>query len=102
MGAGSIVGSFQVGLEEAEKELPIEKSGDKPGADNPQIGEVVIKAPEGNAGIVYIGQKGVTAANGYPLKAGEVTPRIPVMGIGQLFGFATKAKDRLAVLWVGP
>ena len=33
--------------------------------------EVIIKAPSGNAGAVYLGDSTVAAANGYPLAAGD-------------------------------
>jgi hypothetical protein len=102
MAANLNVDTFQVALETAEKEEPVEEGGATPGSENPQITSAIVRALKTNAGIVWVG--GIGNANptkGFELAAGDAIS-VDVQGLKKLKAYATKAKDRLCVLWVGP
>lgn len=102
MAANLNVGTFQVALELAEKEEPVEEGGETPGSENPQITSAIVRALKTNTGVVWVGNKGnANATKGFELAAGDAVS-VDVQGLKKLFAFATKAKDRLCVLWVGP
>jgi hypothetical protein len=99
MGLAVNGGSFQFAftLEKAEQ---IEKPATVP-PENPQIGSMVIRAMKTNTGIIYLGGEGVSASNGFELSAGD-SISADIEGAGKLWGFATKAADKVCVFWVGP
>lgn len=93
-------GSFQYEFS-TNGEEQVEKPSGKPGTDNPPISSIVVRALKGNVGTVYIGGKGVSAANGFPLEPGD-SISMDIQGLGLLFGIAVNAKDKLAFFYVGP
>lgn len=59
---------------------------------------IQLKAPAGNSGIVYIGDRlSVTADNGYPLSANE-SVMIQVEDPSRVYGFNATAND--AISWI--
>lgn len=94
------VGAFQKTFTLETKEQ-IEKPAGVPGSDNPQMNSVVIQALAANTGIVYIGGSDVDSTHGFPLAAGA-SVAMDTSSLGGLYGFALKATDKVAVLYVGP
>lgn len=59
-------------------------------------GGVLVKALKGNTGTIFIGGPTVTAANGYPLEAGE-SEYFPVDDPSRLWVIASAAAQNLGV-----
>lgn len=59
---------------------------------------VLVKALKGNTGTIYVGGSTVTAANGYPLEAGE-SEYFPVDDPSRLWVIASAAGQIVGVWW---
>jgi len=59
------------------------------------VSGLVVKALSGNAGVVYVGPSGVTAATGYPLAAGEAIS-FAVQNANSLFVLGVNTTDVVA------
>lgn len=94
-------GAFQVALAAENVEQAVEKPSVEPGKGNPQMSSVAIRAMKGNGGVLYVGPKGVTAANGFELAAGDALT-VDITSLGQLFFTGPKVGDKLCVFFVGP
>lgn len=100
-GVNNTVGSFQKELTEAEpKEYQVQPPTELPSAPQGQVSSCIVRALKGNAGIIYVGAKGVTAATGFELAAGDAV-NLDLQSLGNLWAIGTKAKDKLCVLWIG-
>lgn len=102
MGLNYTPGAFQKAFTLETKEN-IEKSGDVPGGDNPSMHSVVVRALKSNLGPIYIGNAAdtVDTTHGFPLEPND-SVSLDIESLGTLAGFATKAGDKVAVLFVGP
>ena len=60
------------------------------------VNGVITKALKANAGTIYVGQSGITAATGYPLSAGEASS-YGATNLSAIFYLCTSASDFLAV-----
>lgn len=94
-------GSFQVTMAGVAEEQAVQKPNVAPGAGNPQMGSVAVRAMKGNLGVIYVGPKGVTAATGFELAAGDIV-NMDITSLGGLYAIGTKAGDKLCVFFVGP
>lgn len=81
--------------------VAVEAPGVVAGAENPPINTAVVKALKSNGETIFIGDKTVTEANGFPLEPGDAVS-IDVQGLGLMNAVAKKAADKLAIFWVGP
>lgn len=102
MGSSLNVGSFQVALTKELIPQAVEPPGKTPGAENPQITSVAVRAMKGNGGIIYLGnEETATVLKGFELAAGDAVT-IDVLGLGDLWFNGTKTGDKLCVFWAGP
>lgn len=93
-GVGNFVKQFALETKEA-----VEKPGGTPGTDNPAFNSVIMRANPANAGIIYLGDKDVTAGTGFPLAKGD-SVSMDIQSLGTMFGFADKVNDKLHVLFL--
>jgi hypothetical protein len=68
------------------------------GPSSSVIGEVFLKAHPDNTGIVYVGVTGITAANGFPLSAGDPLV-LNVSNLDDLYFIASAAAQKLAYIY---
>jgi len=95
--------SLNVAVSAASTPQQVQPQPTAPGSGAPHTTGAIIKADSANTAAVYLGGPGVTAAQGYPLAAGE-TVAFDANGLGKLWmlSTATGAGATLHVLLTGP
>lgn len=78
--------------------------GTGPGADLPELSQIIIKARHGNTSPLYIGTSSTTTSstNGFEMQPSDVTYPLDVMETGELYIIGATTGDKYDIIAVGP